>query len=100
MFPSVLIESLSVRQWRVTSVRSCDSFTFDVSRHLNIKLLQILIILRHMRATVKVFKQCIVKPSSLERTDREREKERRTNILIFVKVLLRFALGFVLIPAL
>ena len=98
MFPSVLIESLSVRQWRVTSVRSCDSFTFDVSRLLNIKLPQILIILRHMRATVKVFKQCIVKPSSLERTGRERE--RRTNILIFVKVLLRFALGFVLIPAL
>ena len=59
-----------------------------------------LYILRHMRATVKVFKQCIVKPSSLERTDRERERERRTNILIFVKVLLRFALGFVLIPAL
>ena len=51
-----------------------------------------------MRATVKVFKQCIVKPSSLKRTGRERE--RRTNILIFVKVLLRFALGFVLIPAL
>ena len=28
-----------------------------------------------MRATVKVFKQCIVKPSSLERTGRERERE-------------------------
>ena len=88
MFPSVLIESLSVRHWHVTSVRGSDSFTCDVSRHVQTSehqmFLQILILPPPMTATVKVFKQCIVK---------DWQCESKTNILIFLKVALRFALS-------